>query len=67
MTTYLPYLIPARSPFKAGDRLLTFRAQKSMAINPAFDPEGNEIADQIMKDRSSVARLRSLLNGMTYA
>ena len=36
-------------------------------LDPTCDPEGHEIADQIIQYRASVARLRSLLNNMTYA
>jgi hypothetical protein len=58
-----------RSSFQGeGDRFLTFQAQKSMiVINPTLDPEGNELTDPMMKEHSSRARLRGLLNGMTYA
>ena len=36
-------------------------------IDPTFNPEGNDLADQIIQERSSFAKLRGLLNGMTYA
>jgi hypothetical protein len=51
-----------------GDRFLPPQRQKLMIpIDPTFDVEGNELADQIIQERSSFAQLRILVNGMTYA
>jgi len=36
-------------------------------IDPTFDVEGRELADQIVQERSSFSQLRILVNGMTYA
>ena len=35
-------------------------------IDPTFNPEGNELADQIIQQRASLAQLRGLLNGMDW-
>jgi DNA repair exonuclease SbcCD ATPase subunit len=35
--------------------------------DPTYDPEGNDLANKIIQEDSSFAKLKSLVNGMTYA
>lgn len=37
-----------------------------MQIDPTFDTEGNELADQIIQERASLKHLQVLLNGMDW-
>lgn len=37
-----------------------------MQIDPTFNPEGNELADQIIQERASLKHLRVLLNGLSW-
>ena len=37
-----------------------------MQIDPTFDTEGNELADQIIQERATFAQIRGVLNGMTW-
>jgi phosphotransferase system IIB component len=36
-------------------------------IDPTYDPEGNELADQIIQERSCFAQLRVIVNDMTHS
>jgi hypothetical protein len=61
-------LVLVRSSSNAGDRFLPPQRQKlRTSIDPTFDVEGRELADQIIQDPSSFAQLRIRVNGMTYA
>lgn len=37
-----------------------------MQIDPTFDTEGNELADQLIQRRSTVGQIRELINGMDW-
>lgn len=38
-----------------------------LPIDPTFNPEGNELANQIIQQRASLKLLRVLLNGLSWS
>lgn len=46
---------------------LPFTPEHKMQIDPTFDTEGNELADQIIQERATFAQIRGVLDGMDWA